>query len=355
MHLLNGVIAGDSGPKLQKLGLRNKKNRRLMSGACVTRWLRHCIICIPVFCLFATLSYAESRVMETAQVAVVYPEVGKPYQDVIDSIIQGIRQQTGSPLELFALKGGADSARLNAWLEQRKIKVVVALAKQGLEATDKLPDGMRRVLGALLLPPPQNDASYAGGISLAPDPEVVFERIRRLSPKTRRVVVVYDPASNDWMMELARPAASVSGLELVAVPARDLREAASAYAELQQKVLRATDLVWLLNDPNTVDTNTILPFLLRTSWSDGFAVISNNPSHVKRGVLFSLYPDYNRMGNSLGRFALQVAVNGDYDNKPMSPLKDVLIAVNLRTAEHLNLVFSQKEKDAFDLIFPESR
>lgn len=320
------------------------------------RWLRFCITCLPVFCLFAEPVIAEPGAAEIPPVAVIYPEVGKPYQDVIESIIQGIRQQTGSPLELFALEEGADDGKLKAWLEQRKIKVLIALGKQGLEATDKLPSGVRRVLGALLSPPPHNsELPYADGISLAPAPEAVFENVRQLSPRTRRVFVVYDPAANEWLIELARPAAVKYDLELVALPSRDLRDAAVTYAHLQQQGLRGSDLIWLLNDPNTVDQNTILPFLLRTSWSDGFAVISNNPSHVKRGVLFSLYPDYNKMGKSLGRLAQQVAVNGKYANKSMSPLADVLIAVNLRTAEHLNLVFSQKQKDAFNLVFPESR
>lgn len=326
-----------------------------MSGKHMMRWLQYCVIFLSVSGLFAAPAAAETRAMEVAAVAVVYPEVGKPYQDVIDSIIQGIRQQTGSPLELFAIKEDADNGKLPPWLEQRKIKVVIALAKQGLEATDALPKEVRRVLGALLSPPPHNSVSYADGISLAPDPAVVFERIQQLSPKTRRVFVVYDPAANDWLIELARPAAAGRGLELVGLPSKDLREAAATYAQLQEKGLGKTDLIWLLNDPNTVDQNTILPFLLRTSWSDGFAVISNNPSHVKRGVLFSLYPDYNKMGKSLGRLALQVAANGSHGNNGMSPLRDVLIAVNLRTSGHLNLDFSQNEKDAFDLVFPESR
>ncbi|HEY3486731.1 MAG TPA: ABC transporter substrate binding protein, partial [Gammaproteobacteria bacterium] len=220
--------------------------------------------------------------------------------------------------------------------------------------TNKLPNGTQRILGALLSPPPKNEASYSGGISLVPDPEIVFEKIQELSLKVRRVIVVYDPATNDWLIQQAKQTAIKNSLELNALPANDLREAANAYAQLQQKGLNETDLVWLLNDPNTVDQNTILPLLLKTSWSDGFIVISNNPGHVKRGVLFALYPDYIRMGESLGKLASQVAANGQ-NNKSLSPLKDVLIAVNLRTAEHLNLAFSQKEVDAFNLVFPESR
>jgi putative ABC transport system substrate-binding protein len=313
-----------------------------------------CIISLTVSILSASAG-AEIPATDIPAVAVVYPEVGKPYQEVIDSIIQGIRQQTGSSLELFAVKEGADTDNLNSWLEQHKIKVVIALAKQGLEATNKLPPTVSRILAALLSPPTENGISYTGGISLVPDPEIVFTKIRQLSPVTRRVIVVYDPATNDWLIQSAKSAAAKTGLELAAMPAKDLHEAAAAYAQLQEKGLGKADLIWLLNDPNTVDQNTILPFLLKTSWSDSFVVISNNPSHVKRGVLFSLYPDYGNMGKSIGKLALQVAANGSHANKNMAPLQDVLTAVNLRTAEHLNLVYSQKEQEAFDLVFPESR
>ncbi len=316
------------------------------------RWIRFCIICLLT--LFA-IHIPEAHAVEAAPVpvAVVYPEVGKPYQDVIESIIQGIRQQYGSSVELFALTGGAADANLTPWLIQRKIKAVIALGKQGLEATDKLPEGMQRILGALLSPPPQNGISYAGGISLVPDPEIIFARIRELSPKARRVIVVYDPSLNEWLIRLAKPAASKLEFELLALPAKNLSDAAAAYAHLQQRGFSKTDVVWLLNDPNTVDQQTILPLLLKTSWDDGFAVISNNPSHVKRGVLFALYPDYVRMGVSLGGMVAEVA--GGAAKQPVSTLKDVSIAVNLRTAEHLDLVYSQKEKDGFDLVFPESR
>lgn len=319
------------------------------------QWIRCCIICLPVFLI--AIDFTDARAAEKVPlppIAVVYPEVGKPYQDVIDSIIQGIRQQSDSSLEPFALKGSDEDGKLSSWLVQRKIKIVIALGKQGLEATDSLPDGVQRILGALLTPPPRNGTTYAGGISLVPDPEIIFARIRELSAKTRRVIVVYDPGVNDWLVQLAKQAASKIGLDLLALPAKDLRDAAATYVHLQEQGLAVTDLIWLLNDPNTVDQNTILPLLLKASWDKGFPVISNNPSHVKRGVLFALYPDYVRMGVSLGKLAAQTAANGDV-HQPVESLKDVLIAVNLRTAEHLNLVFSPKEKDAFDLIFPESR
>ncbi len=317
----------------------------------MVQFFSYCIICLLI--LIAT-NLTEAHAADAATVAVIYPEVGKPYQDVIDSIIKGIRQQAGSSLAFYPLKAEAADKNLNPWLEQHKIKAVIALGKQGLEATNKLPNGIQRILGALLSPPPNNETSYAGGILLVPDPENIFTRIKQLSPKTRRVIVVHDPATNDWLIQLAKQSADKNGLELNALPAHDLREAATTYTQLQQQGLKESDLVWLLNDPNTVDQNTILPLLLKASWDDGFVVISNNPSHVKRGVLFALYPDYVRMGVSLGKLAAQ-AVAGVNGHGTISTLVDLSIAVNIRTAEHLNLTYSQKEQESFDLIFPESR
>src|SRR5687768_10921972 len=80
----NSVINGDI------------QNSETMLNLNMMQWIRYCIICLSVL---ITISQVEARPGEIAPIAVIYPEVGKPYQDVIDSIIQGIRQQTGASLE----------------------------------------------------------------------------------------------------------------------------------------------------------------------------------------------------------------------------------------------------------------
>ncbi|WP_255210805.1 hypothetical protein [Methylogaea oryzae] len=42
-------------------------------------------------------------------------------------------------------------------------------------------------------------------------------------------------------------------------------------------------------------------------------------------------------------------MSGDTD---IEPLKDLLFAVNLRTAEHLGLRFDSQDRRQFDLVFP---
>jgi len=74
-------------------------------------------------------------------------------------------------------------------------------------------------------------------------------------------------------------------------------------------------------------------------------------THAKNGALFSLYPDYAGLGKSLATMA-----NEYYDNKfkhhqKIVPLDDLQVAVNIRTADHLNLDINNTGKK-FDLVFP---
>ena len=132
--------------------------------------------------------------------------------------------------------------------------------------------------------------------------------------------------------------------------ADSLEQAARQYQQIIGSDLGQDDAVWLPQDPHTVDQKTILPLLLRQAWNNQFIVFSSNAADVKRGVLFGLYPDFEAMGASLGRLA-----RDGIKNPAIQPLTDVLIAVNLRTADHLKLNLNGNVRDTFNLTFPASR
>ena len=91
--------------------------------------------------------------------------------------------------------------------------------------------------------------------------------------------------------------------------------------------------------------------MLQESWNQGIAVFSSNSTHVRRGVLFSLYPDNVALGKSLAGLAQGILISGDYGKRGVMPLRDVQSAVNLRTAKHLGLKPSRQQ--GFDTTFPE--
>ena len=132
--------------------------------------------------------------------------------------------------------------------------------------------------------------------SLAPDPSLLFARLKAMMPGARRVMVVYDPRQNDWLMRLAREAAKAQGARLAGVRGRRPQ---NSRASLQRRFASADtrrDVLWLPQDSTTVDEAVVPPMVLEESWGRGLAVFSSNVGHVRRGVLFALYPDNTEMG-----------------------------------------------------------
>jgi putative ABC transport system substrate-binding protein len=164
------------------------------------------------------------------------------------------------------------------------------------------------------------------------------------------VFVVYDPRQNAWLMRLAKEAASARGLELVAYEAQDLRTALRIYQDIFASADPRRDALWLPQDSSTVDEASVLPLVLQETWARNLAFFSSSVTHVRRGALFSLYPNNVEIGRSLASSALGYLSTGGQAAGVM-PLKAVLLAVNVRTASHLGITLAGRQH--FDLVFPE--
>jgi len=165
------------------------------------------------------------------------------------------------------------------------------------------------------------------------------------------VLVVYNSRHDQWLIDQAREAARALGVELQALAAGSIQAAAQVW---HQAIVNHEELpyaIWLLNDHMVVDGRAILPMILKESWERKIIAFSSNPSTVKRGVLFSLYPDNYNMGRSLARLALQRLQSPDYPVTLM-PTDDVLVAFNTRTAEHLGIVVTDEKLKDINLTFP---
>ena len=288
---------------------------------------------------------------ESASIAVLYPEIREPYRSVFSRITDGIRNQSRIRVETYQLRDELDVNNLQAWLQSEHSKVIIALGHRGLKATQRLDNKLPVVVGAVLLPPGASKNGVSG-ISLTPDPGMLFARLKSLQPQVRRVTVVYDPQRNEGLIRLARTAAKAQGLELVAIKAANLSEAAPIYREILSNRKSRSDAIWLPQDPNTVDDRIILPLILKEAWNNKLVVFSSNPAHIKRGVLFALYPDNFTLGRSLARLALAQLKKDTHASPGISTLKDLLVAVNLRTADHLELKITSRQRREFDLTFP---
>ncbi|MFA7239521.1 MAG: ABC transporter substrate binding protein [Sulfuricellaceae bacterium] len=285
-----------------------------------------------------------------SSIAVIYPDIGEPYRTVFAQIIGGIEDRVKMQVGKYAVGQNVDIAELKNTLRSQNVKVVIALGRQGMKIAATLDRNLGVVVGGVITPP-ENEMRDLPVNSLSPDPALLFSHLKRLVPAARRVFTVYDPRQNAWMMRLAKDAARAQGLELMAYEAQDLRGAVRAYQEIFAAADNRQDALWLLQDSTTVEDGSVLPLVLSESWAHNLAVFSSSFGHVRRGVLFSLYPDNAGLGRHLADTALGFLASGDYGERGMILLREVLMAINLRTAKHLGLNTSLTQ--GFDMAFPE--
>lgn len=284
-------------------------------------------------------------------IAVIYPDIGEPYRSVFAKIIEGIEDGANIAVRHYPIGANQDPVELGAILKRNGTKVVIALGRQGLKATAALDRDIPVVVGGVLAVPEAENRSLTG-VSLTPDPALLFARLKSLLHGVRRVIVVYNPQQNEWLIKIARDAARAQGLELVTHEARDLGTAARMYEAAFAGSDGRRDAVWLPQDGTTVDEATILPLVLKESWSRNVPVFSSSFLHVKKGALFALYPNNVELGRTLANSAL-AALSGESRRRGVMPLREVQTAVNLRTASHIGLSIGYQQQRGFDFIFPE--
>lgn len=286
-------------------------------------------------------------------VAVIYPEVREPYLGIFQEIIRGIEAELKQPAKPYVIQEGEDTpAAMAARLKAEQIDVAICLGQAGFMAAKTLSEALPVVVGAAFVSPNQETHGLAG-ISLTPDPEVLFSWLRKLVPEAREVTVIYDPKQKAWEIKQAQHAAGELGLTLNALQAEDLRRSALLFRDVLVEIKSDSVSIWLPENNAVMDSTALLPMVLKEAWDKQFVVFSSSIDHVRKGALFSLYPDNFSMGRSLAVMARnQAQTPSSRSTATIQPLRDLFIAVNLRTAEHLGLDLASNAKHKFDLTFP---
>ena len=283
-------------------------------------------------------------------IAVVYPDIGEPYRDIFEEIIRGVEDKVGTQVSSYPVNSDTDIAGLKASLQHDKTKVVIALGRQGMKTAALLNSGSVVVGGVLTVP--EDAARRQPVVTLSPDPALLFARMKALMPTVKRIFVVYDPGFNEWLIKLAKDAANALGLELVVYKSQDLRSAVGSYQKIFSEADGSKDVLWLPQDPTTVEESSVLPLVLQKSWNQNIAVISSNFGHVRRGVLFALYPDNEALGKRLAGLAEDILNSkAETEITGLMALLDVKSAINFRTAKHLGI--NPMRLKSFDTAFPE--
>lgn len=284
-------------------------------------------------------------------IAVLFPRAPESARLFFAKIVEGIEERSKNKVIKYPLDTEKnDNPNLSEQLKHNDTKVVIALGRSAILATSGLDHGIPVIAGGILMN--EQDQQTMNGISMTPDPALLFQRLRILTPDVKRVWVVYNPQQNESLIKLARESARILGLELLSHEARDIATAAKIYEMIFTNGSTQQDAIWLPNDQTTVEEKTILPLILKQAWSSSLPVFSSALVHVKRGALFALYPNQLELGKGLANSALGIMA-GESRKKGIQPLRDVQVAINVRTASHIGLHIDLQQQRLYDSVFPE--
>lgn len=281
--------------------------------------------------------------------AVLFPDLADPYRKIFAEIVGGIQEQAPQRVRAWPLAANQNLPELALALRRNSTRVVVALGRQGLKAAAAVEAPLGVVAGGVSAVP---DGERQFGICLTPDPALLFAQLKNLLPSARRVIVVYNPEYNEWLLRLAREAARGLGLELAAHEARSLAAAARLYQAAIGAADGKRDALWLASDATTVEDTTIMPLVLRESWNRNVPIFSSSFSHISKGVLFSLYPNNAELGRALGGLATALLA-GEPAVRGVTPLREVYAALNLRSASHFGITLDARLQHAFHYLYPQ--
>ncbi len=298
-----------------------------------------------LLCLIILLTVVPLNCFAGERTTVIFPDVTDPYRGVFETILEGISTDNQSQIQPYPLPKNYRPEELQVALQRNRSDGIITLGKRGYLAVKQLNTDIPTVSGALSIVP-----NGISGISLSADPDALFSHLKSLSPDSKRVFVVYSEKNTGWLMPLAQEAASKYDLELRTYPADDLRAAMYQYRNLLEEARGKNDAIWLPLDKVTTNDDVVLPLLLQSAWDKDLIIISNKPSHAKRGALFAMYPDNHGLGQELALLLDQLTETPE--TSKVIPLKRLNLAVNLRTAAHLGLNFTPSQQEDFKVTFP---
>jgi putative tryptophan/tyrosine transport system substrate-binding protein len=284
-----------------------------------------------------------------SSIALLYPQSTSSaravYDDIRDNVSRGVKSRGYRYVEMVLQQAGSDRDALRQWADRNNVAAVVALGRLANENARSLRPEIPIIAGALNL----EQIPDTSGISLTPNPKLLFARLKEVAPEISRVLIICNPDRDTQLLKAARAASRELQLEISQFAAADIREATQHYYNVFRYSNPRTDAIWIIDD-SLVDPDVTLPKIMENAWANNFVLISNVLDHVSRGALLATFVDPNGLGDRLSQLAADAA-SGKAVGQVLG--EDVKFAVNARVASHLGLQLNERSKLRYGLVVGE--
>ena len=326
---------------------RSKQLRYFSKQAC--RLFLQRAACLFVLVIISTMSHADNSLTNNTRIktTLIMPLATGVAKNIYQDVAEGI--QSNPDLEIFIMV--ADKESSIEMVEQHILKhnseLVIALGNTSYRLAKLLPIDTLVIAGGIT-----GNQSLRPTVSLSSDPESALKELKRIAPHIKDVMLVYNESLNGWWYHKAQSIAHKYDFNIVGYNAETIKAGVQSYQQLLDDAKPSTSAVWLPLR-NIVPSKTILPMLLERAWSKKLAVFSNNPSHTKLGGLMATYPEHQKMGNQLAKFAFDHFQGKT--NDAIIGTQELRIAINLRTSSHIGIRLSTSDQAGFDKVYPTQR
>ena len=176
------------------------------------------------------------------------------------------------------------------------------------------------------------------GISSEVNPGNQFLSLSMFAPQVRKVGVIYSPTNSKEIVELARKAVKMLGMELVERRIESGRDFRRIYRRLAPSI----DGLWILNDPVTYTIDN-MSWLEKRCILDRMVCIGQSRNLAEIGLMLSVRPDVSNIGVQAASMVKNILVRGQSPQiiGVMEPL-GTSIYVNRRTAKRIGIELSDQ-------------
>lgn len=170
------------------------------------------------------------------------------------------------------------------------------------------------------------------GVSMNVAPKIYWEAMDYIRPAIQRVGLVYNPDETQILKDYAEKLAIEHGQELIAMPAKNPKEALRAIKDMAFRI----DAFWMLPD-QTLIRQEIIDTLVSYSFEQRFVLIGLSSKHVTAGALMAYSFNSQAVGKAAGKMVNAILERSALVDNNSIWAPDTELVINLKTAHKIGV------------------
>jgi putative tryptophan/tyrosine transport system substrate-binding protein len=290
---------------------------------------------IIIFFFVAGASIAGEASRTTAgSVAVIMSAEVDAYREALEGFKKASQYHVVAE---YNMQGDFDRGREILTQIQSKVKpdLILAVGVWALQVVSERAKDIPVVYAMVLNP--QNvlkaGAKNITGASMNVPVEITTNLFNELSPKIRRVGVIYNPVHTENLVRQGRIAARQRGLQLIAKEIRSPKEAIAALDSIQDEI----DALWILPDDTNL-VSEVTQYMLLFSYRQRIPLIGLSERQAEIGALLSVsFASSEDIGRQAGELANTILGGKAPAEIPYTMARRIKLTVNLKVAQKLEM------------------